>query len=54
MAKVIQLPPTGAVRTLIGHAIRTGEASYKRLENLHAEGRLPARAVIVDASKARF
>ena len=54
MAKVIQLPPTGAVRTPIGHAIRTGEASYKRLENLHAEGRLPARAVIVDASKARF
>ena len=54
MAKIIQLPPTGAVRTPIGHAIRTGEASYKRLENLHAEGRLPARAVIVDASKARF
>ena len=54
MAKVIQLPPTGAVRTPIGHAIRTGEVSYKRLENLHAEGRLPARAVIVDASKARF
>ena len=54
MAKIIQLPPTGAARTPIGHAIRTGEASYKRLENLHAEGRLPARAVIVDASKARF
>ncbi len=54
MAKVVQLPLTGALRTPIGHAIRTGEFSYRRLEDLHAEGRLPARAVIVDASKACF
>ena len=54
MAKVVQLQPTGGLRTPIGHAVRTGEASYRRLEDLHAEGRLPARAVIVDASKARF
>ena len=54
MAEVVQLPLTGALRTPIGHAIRTGEFSYRRLEDLHAEGRLPARAVIVDASKARF
>ena len=54
MAKVVQLQPTTTLRTPIGHAIRTGEASYRRLEDLHAEGRLPARAVIVDASKARF
>ena len=50
MAKVVQFQPTGALRTPIGHAIRTGEASYRMLEDLHAEGRLPARAVIVDAS----
>ena len=54
MAKVISFLPSGAVRTPIGHAIRTGEGAYRKLEELHAEGRLPARAVIVDASKARF
>ena len=54
MAKIVTLPQTGALRTPIGHAIRTGEASYKQLEDLHAEGRLPARAAIVDASKAGF
>ena len=54
MAKVVQLRPTGALRTPVGHAIRTGETSYRQLENLHAEGRLPARGMIVDAPKARF
>ena len=52
MPKVVHLPPTGALRTPVGHAIRTGETAFRRLEDLHAEGRLPARAVIVDASKA--
>ena len=46
MAKVVHLQPTTTLRTPIGHAIRTGEASYRRLEDLHAEGRLPARAVV--------
>ena len=54
MPKVVHLPPTGALRTPVGHAIRTGETAFRRLEDLYAEGRLPARAVIVDASKARF
>ena len=54
MAEIVQLPLTGALRTPIGHAIRTGEFSYRRLEDLRAKGHLPARAVIVDASKARF
>ena len=54
MTKIVELPQTGTLRTPIGHAIRTGEASYRQLEHLHAEGRLPARAAIVDASKARF
>ena len=54
MAEILQLPQTGALRTPIGHAIRTGESAYRQLEHLHAEGRLPARAAIVDASKARF
>lgn len=54
MAKVVPLPQTGALRTPIGHAIRTGEASYQKLEHLHAEGRLPARVAIIDASKAGF
>ena len=54
MTKVIQLPPTGALRTPIGHVIRTREVSRRKPEDLHAEGRLPARVVIADASKARF
>lgn len=51
---VILLPSAQPVRTPINHAIRTGEWSYRQLENLHAEGRLPATTVIIDASKARF
>ena len=54
MADVLQLAQTGWLRTPIGHVIRTGEASYRQLEHLHAEGRLPARAVVIDASKAWF
>lgn len=53
-AEVIHLPTGQPVRTPIGHVIRTGETSYRQFENLHAEGRLPAMTVIVDASKARF
>lgn len=54
MSNVIELPSAQPLRTPIGHAIRTGEWYYRQLENLHAEGRLPASIVIVDASKARF
>ena len=53
-ADIVTLPTSRAERTPLGHAIRTGESSYKQLENLHAEGRLSASTVIVDASKARF
>ena len=42
------------LHTPIGHVIRTGEMSYRQYEHLHAEGNLPAKHVIVDASKARF
>jgi len=53
-ATIIELPHQSALRTPIGHIIRTGEGSYRQLEHLYAEGRLPAGAVIVDASKARY
>ena len=43
MVKVAHLPPTGAMRTPIGHAIRTRETAFRRLEVLHTERRLPAR-----------
>ncbi|MCY4590751.1 MAG: hypothetical protein OXE86_09380 [Alphaproteobacteria bacterium] len=42
------------LHTPIGHVIRTGEMSHRQYEYLHAEGRLPAKHVIVDASRARF
>lgn len=54
MSNVVQLPSAATLRTPIGHVIRTGETAYKQLENLHAEGRLPAKSLILDASKARF
>ena len=53
-AEIIQLSNMRGARTQVGHAIRTGEMAYKQLENLHAEGRLPANSVIIDASKALF
>ena len=54
MAKVVQLLFAGALSAPIGQAIRTGELSCRRLEDLHAEERLPVRAVIVVVPKARF
>jgi len=53
-ATIIELPFQAALRTPIGHVIRTGETSFRQLEHLHAQGRLPASSIIVDASKARF
>jgi hypothetical protein len=54
MSNVVHLPSSGVARSPIGHVIRTGESSYRQLESLHAEGRLPATSVILDASKVRF
>jgi hypothetical protein len=53
-ATVHELPSHVALRRPLGHAIRTGESSYRQLEHLYAEGRLPSETVIVDASKTRF
>lgn len=50
-AEVIPWPGT-QVCSPIGHVIRIGDWAHRRLEDLHAEGRLPAQAVIVDASVA--
>lgn len=50
-AKVIPWPRT-PVSSPIGHMIRIGDSAHRRLEDLHAEGRLPAKGVIVDASVA--
>ena len=52
MAKVVRLPPTGALRTPVGHAICTGETDFRRLEELHAERRLPAREAPTHRSSA--
>lgn len=53
-ATILELPHQTALRTSVGHIIRTGEGFYRQLEHLYAEGRLPAGTVIVDASKARY
>lgn len=54
MAEIIQHPSSGAFRTPLGHSIRTGESSYRQLEMLYAENRLPVSTAVVDASKARY
>ena len=53
-ATIVELPSHTALRSPICHAIRTGESSYRQLEHLYAQGRLPSETIIVDASKARF
>ena len=50
-ATIIPIGPR--LHTPIGHVIRTGDLSYRQYEHLHAEGSLPAKHVIVDASKAQ-
>lgn len=53
MENVIQFPhPTAPVQP-IAHFIRLGEWGYNKLANLHAIGRLPARRVVVDASRMK-
>ena len=51
-ASVVHFGPR--LHSPIGLVIRTGEMSYRQYEHLHAEGSLPARHVIVDASRAEF
>ena len=48
-ATIIPIGPR--LHTPIGHVIRTGHLSYRQYEHLHAEGSLPAKHVIVDASR---
>jgi hypothetical protein len=53
MANVIQFPhPTAPVQP-VAQFIRLGESGYNKLANLHAIGRLPARRVVVDASRLK-
>ena len=51
MADVLQLLQTDRFQIPIGHAIRTGVAFFRQRGLLHPEGRLPARAVVIDVSK---
>jgi hypothetical protein len=53
-ADIVTLPTSRPKRTPVGHAIRSGESAYRQLETLHAEGRLPVKTLIVDASRAKF
>ncbi len=54
MADVLQLLQIDRFRLPIGHAIRTGVAFFRQRGLHHAGGHLPARAVVIDVSKARF
>ena len=47
------IPLKRNLHTPIGHVIRTGGMTHRRYGHTQAEGRLPAKDVIIDASKAQ-
>jgi hypothetical protein len=53
MANVIPLPTAKGATTPADLFLRIGEASYGQVAHLYAEGRLPIRRAIFDASKLR-
>lgn len=53
MANVIPLPTAKGASTPVDLFLRVGESSYGQVAHLYAEGRLPIRRAIFDASKLR-
>lgn len=53
-AEIIILPTARAPATPLAHFIRVGESGHLQLEELHAHGRFPAKAVVIDASRFKF
>ena len=51
-AKIVPFPLTASAKSPLAHFIRIGEA-HKKLADLHASGRLPAKRVVVEASRLR-
>ena len=51
-AKILPFPLTASAKQPLAHFIRIGEA-HKKLADLHASGRLPAKRIVVDASRLR-
>ncbi len=51
MSRIIPLPGASHTTREVGHYIRLGDTGYKILEDLVAEGRFPAKRVVVDASR---
>lgn len=50
--KILPFPSAALAKPRLAHFIRIGEA-HKKLADLHASGRLPAKKVVVDASRLR-
>ena len=50
-AEIVPFPHSVTPITPIAHYIHLGDSGYQKLADLHSSGRLPARRVIVDASK---
>ena len=53
-AKILPMPRIQAPSQPIAPYLRIGRTSYRPLETLHDEGRLPARRVVVAASMLKF
>lgn len=53
MSNIIPLPTARGANTALDLFLRTGEAHYGQIASLYAEGRVPIRRVIFDASKLK-
>lgn len=53
MANIIPLPTARGAATHLDLFLRLGEAHYAQIANLYAEGRVPVRRAIFDASKLK-
>ena len=51
--KILPFPVTASAKWRLAHFVRIGEA-HKKLADLHASGRFPARRVVVEASRLRY
>lgn len=53
-AQILPLAKVRAPAQAVADFLRIGETGHRLLADLHAEGRLPARRVVVDASRFRY
>ena len=53
-AQILPIPSFKASTQPVAHFIRIGDTGHLLLADMHAEGRLPTRQIVVDASRLRY